>query len=152
MTALHDLWHWLAYQTDKNARVALCADRPLATAALWPTRETGFPLHQNSHLQIESDAMPQPTDSEKNSNLKRFHIGEDITPANYSFLMDLSIAKWRGPGQLTVKSTSSSKETRRTTCTKLSLCYRSPVLVRLSPIVQHMIPSLWYHPIVFFLR
>jgi hypothetical protein len=47
------------------------------------------PAIKTAIFKAKKEALPQPTDEEKNANFKRFHLAEDLTPATYSFLKNL---------------------------------------------------------------
>jgi uncharacterized phage infection (PIP) family protein YhgE len=47
------------------------------------------PAIKTTLFKAKKDAFPQPTAEEKSNNIKRFHLAEDLTPANFSFLKSL---------------------------------------------------------------
>ena len=47
------------------------------------------PFIKSTLFKAKKDAFPQPSAEEKNSNIKRFHLAEDLTPANFNFLKSL---------------------------------------------------------------
>jgi hypothetical protein len=47
------------------------------------------PAIKTAIFKAKKDALPQPTEDEKNAGFKRFHLAEDLTPATYNFLQNL---------------------------------------------------------------